>query len=249
MVFACLWSASCTHSVASASLRDPALNTAVRAVPRDAEWLRRHEEFCEIGRKGGIDVLFLGDSITDGWRRIDEKRGGKGVWDREWAPLAAANFGIGGDRTQHVLWRIENGELDGLNPKVVVLLIGTNNTGLEADKLRPRNTPAEVVAGIDAVLGAIQSKLPNARILLLAVFPRGQSPEDPQRLQIAKINRALALHHDGNRIHFLDIGLNFLSADGSLKPEYMPDFLHPSPAGYQVWADAMRKPLSQLLLR
>jgi lysophospholipase L1-like esterase len=144
-----------------------AANTAVQPAPRDAAWLKRHEGFVAEAARGGVDVLFLGDSITDGWRRPGPN-GGKAVWDREIAPLRAANFGIGGDRTQHVLWRIEHGTLEGLRPKVVVLMIGTNNTGFERDSTTPRNTPAETVAGVQALLGQLRRRLPEARVLLLA---------------------------------------------------------------------------------
>ena len=120
-------------------------NTAIEPGPRDAGWLKRHEGFVAEAHQGGIDVLFLGDSITDFWRSPNPERGGKAVWDREIAPLKAANFGISGDRTQHVLWRLRNGEADGYQPKVVVLMIGTNNTGLERDGTTPRNTPPEVI--------------------------------------------------------------------------------------------------------
>ncbi|MEI6467441.1 MAG: GDSL-type esterase/lipase family protein, partial [Verrucomicrobiota bacterium] len=103
-------------------------NTALKPEPRDPNWVKRHDGFVQIAKQGGVDVLFVGDSITDGWRRL-ERGGGKATWDREFAPLKSANFGISGDRTQHVLWRLENGELDGFKPKAIVLMIGTNNTG------------------------------------------------------------------------------------------------------------------------
>jgi lysophospholipase L1-like esterase len=149
-----------------------AANSALQPAPRDAAWVKRHEGFVAEAARGGVDVLFLGDSITDGWRRPGPN-GGKAVWDREIAPLRAANFGIGGDRTQHVLWRIEQGTLEGLRPRVVVLMIGTNNTGFERDGTTPRNTPAETVAGVQAIVGQLRRRLPEARVLLLAVFPRG----------------------------------------------------------------------------
>lgn len=125
-------------------------NPAIKPEPRDAGWVKRHEGFVEIAKKGGVDVLFLGDSITDFWRReqTDRQVGGKKIWDREFSGLRTANFGISGDRTQHVLWRLQNGELEGIKPKVVVLMIGTNNTGFERDKVTPRNSPPEVIEGV-----------------------------------------------------------------------------------------------------
>jgi lysophospholipase L1-like esterase len=228
------------------ALLDPARNSAVRPEPRDGNWLKRHEGFVEIARKGGVDVLFLGDSITDAWRN-DNARGGKRIWDREFAPLRAANFGISGDRTQHVLWRLENGEAKGISPKAVVLMIGTNNTGFERDNVTPRNTPAEIAAGVTAIVNSLRTKFPQAKILLLAIFPRGENPDHPQRRQIDEINQTIAKLHDGRHVRFLDIGARFLEPDGTLTKDIMPDFLHPSQRGYEIWAAAIREPLARML--
>ncbi len=223
-----------------------AANPAIQPAPRDAAWLKRHEGFVAEAARGGVDVLFLGDSITDGWRRPGPN-GGKAVWDREIAPLRAANFGIGGDRTQHVLWRIEHGTLEGIRPRVVVLMIGTNNTGFERDGTTPRNTPAEPVAGVQAIVGQLRRRLPEARVLLLAVFPRGERPDHPQRLQVNEINRGLAPLADGRHVTFLDLNATFLAADGTLPAAVMPDFLHPREEGYTRWAAALKEPLAALL--
>jgi lysophospholipase L1-like esterase len=222
-------------------------NTAIEPVPRDANWLKRHEEFVEIARKGGVDVLFLGDSITDFWRNDNPARGGRKIWDREFAGLRSANFGISGDRTQHVLWRLENGEVDGIQPKVVVLMIGTNNTGFETDKVTPRNTPRETIAGVTAVVRKLRQKLPHSKVMLLAVFPRGERPDHPQRLQIGEINRGLRELHDGKHVRFVDIGDKFLEPDGTMSKEVMPDFLHPGQKGYEIWAAAIKEPLIEML--
>ncbi|MEO5958051.1 MAG: platelet-activating factor acetylhydrolase IB subunit [Opitutaceae bacterium] len=216
-------------------------------MPRDPNWVKRHEGFVEIAKQGGVDVLFLGDSITDFWRREDKNQGGKPVWDKNFAPLRAANFGISADRTQHVLWRLDHGELDGIKPKVVVLMIGTNNTGLERGTATPRNTTAEAAEGVVAVVKTLRTKLPASKILLLAIFPRGESPDDPQRKQVAEINTTLAKLADGKAIRFLDLGPKFLAADGTLPKEIMPDFLHPSEKGYEIWAAAIKQPLAQML--
>jgi len=221
-------------------------NTAIKPEPRDPNWVKRHDGFVQIAKQGGVDVLFVGDSITDGWRRL-ERGGGKATWDREFAPLKAANFGISGDRTQHVLWRLENGELEGLKPKAVVLMIGTNNTGFERDNTTPRNTPAETVEGVAAILKKLRAAQPQAKILLLAVFPRGEKPDHPQRLQVNEINRGIAKLADGKAIRFLDINATFLTADGTLPKEIMPDFLHPAEKGYELWAAAIKEPLAALL--
>ncbi|MEY4939932.1 MAG: hypothetical protein RIQ93_1667 [Verrucomicrobiota bacterium] len=222
-------------------------NTAIDPKPREAGWVKRHEGFVEIAKRGDSDVLFLGDSITDGWRNPDPSRGVKPIWDQHFAPLKAANFGISGDRTQHLLWRLQNGELDGIRPKVVVLMIGTNNTGFEADRVTPKNTPAEAAEGVRAIVQHLRTKLPAAKILLLAVFPRGETADNPGRLQVAAINQSISRLHDGKSVIYLDIGAKFLGADGRMSKEVMPDFLHPNAKGYEIWANAIKAPLAKLL--
>ena len=216
-------------------------NTATNPVPRDPKWVARHEGFVQEAQKGGIDILFMGDSITDGWRGR-----GLNVWNKYYAPRHAANFGIGGDRTQHVLWRMDHGELDGIHPKVVVLMIGTNNTGKEDNHKTPRNTVPEVAEGVQAVVNDIRARLPDSKILLLAVFPRG-TLDDPQRAQVALINTLIAKLDDGKTVRFLDIGPKFLDFDGTLPRSIMPDLLHPNAKGYQIWADAMEPALDEML--
>lgn len=220
-------------------------NTATEPAPKDERWMQRHEAFVAEAKQGDIRVLFLGDSITDFWRDTDPQRGGKSVWDREYAPLKAANFGISADRTQNVLWRLAHGEAEGYQPKVVVLMIGTNNTGLERDGA-PRNTPAEVIAGVTAVVHELRARFPDAKILFLAIFPRGEK-DSAQRAQVAEVNRELAKLDDGRHVFFLDIGGRFLDAAGDIPRDLMPDRLHPSLKGYEIWADAIRTPLQQLL--
>ena len=215
-------------------------NTAIEPVPRDERWVARHEGFVAEAKQGGIDVLFMGDSITDGWRTR-----GKEVWDREYAPLKAANFGIGGDRTEHVLWRLRNGEAEGYQPKAVVLMIGTNNTGMNRDGT-PRNTTPEVIEGVTTVVQDLRKNFPDAKILLLAIFPRAEKGS-AHRAQVAEINESIAKLHDGRHIYYLDIGSKFLEADGTLPTDIMPDLLHPNEKGYQIWADAIREPLNALL--
>lgn len=223
---------------------DPAPNTATQPVPRprNEPWLKRHEGFVEIARTAAsCDLLFLGDSITDQWRSK-----GRAIWDREYAPHGAVNFGISGDRTQHLLWRLQNGEIGALRPKVVVMMIGTNNVGLESDQKRVRNTAPQIAEGIRANVAYLRRQLPQAKILLLGVFPRGD-PDSPARADVIEVNRRIARLHDGRRIFFLDIGPAFLSADGTLAAGIMPDKLHPTPEGYGRWADALRPTLARLL--
>jgi lysophospholipase L1-like esterase len=220
-------------------------NTAIEPVPREANWVKRHEGFVAEAQKGGINVLFLGDSITDFWRNEDGPRGGRSIWEKNFAPLGAANFGISADRTQHVLWRLEHGEVDGIKPKVVVLMIGTNNTGLERDKVTPRNTVPETIAGVTKVVQTLRTKLPATKILLLAIFPRADNQESPP--QIKEVNAALAKLADGKSIRFLDLGPKFLTADGTLTKEIMPDLLHPGAKGYEIWAAAIKEPLTEMM--
>ena len=217
-------------------------NSAIVPTPRaqPTNWLARHEGFIAEARHGKHEIVFIGDSITDGWR----DRGLK-VWNQFYAPHNALNLGISGDRTQHVLWRIEHGELDELKPKAVVLMIGTNNTGKEKNGT-PRNSAQEAIEGVTAVTKKIREKLPQSRLLLLAIFPRG-AVDAPQRAQIKEINDALAKLDDRKRITFLDIGKVFLSEDGSIPTEIMPDLLHPSKKGYQRWAEAMEPTLGPML--
>lgn len=213
---------------------DPApVNPAAVPTLRN-DWLVRHEGFNAIAKKGGVDLLFVGDSITDGWRN-----GGKAVWLERYEPLKAANFGIGGDKTEHVLWRLQNGNLDGIQPKVTVLMIGTNNTG--------RDTVPQIAEGVTAIVNEIRTRCPATKILLLAIFPRSEKADAPVRAKIAEINGLIAKLDDGKSVFFLDIGQKFLEADGTLPKSIMPDALHPNAAGYQIWADAMQDKLAELL--
>ena len=210
-------------------------NTALVPAPRDEAWLKRHEDFVTVANGGGIDVLFLGDSLTDWWR---DPAIGRPAWDRYFAGWNAANFGISGDRTQHVLWRLRHGEADGYAPKAVVLLIGTNNTGLENDGRTPRNTAMEAVEGILAVLTELLGRFQDAKILLFALFPRGER-DALNRKQVVEINHALSNSICDPRVNYVDIGDEFLASDGSIPEELMPDKLHLSAKGYQIWADAI----------
>jgi lysophospholipase L1-like esterase len=221
-------------------------NTAIEPASRGEKWELRYQKLRERAKQGDIDVLFLGDSITEHWTTAAPK-GGREVWERHFAPLKAANLAISGDRTQNVLWMLDQGLVDGLNPKVVVIMLGTNNTGLERDGKTVRNTVPEVIEGVKTVVASVRKRLPESKILLLGIFPRGATAEHFQRQQVAEINAGISGLGDGKHIHYLDITDKFLSADGSLGKEVMPDFLHPNEAGYQIWADAIEQPLKKLL--
>ncbi|RYX85942.1 hypothetical protein EON83_04080 [bacterium] len=197
-----------------------------------ATFQARHEAFLQRGKEGPIGVLFLGDSITQGWSKA------KTVWQEHFGPYNPANFGIGGDRTQHVLWRIENGELDGITPKVVVLMIGTNNMG---------NTAEDIIKGDKKIVEQIHLKLPNTKVMLLGIFPRETDAKNPRRAKIKEVNAELAKLDDGDKTRYLDIGDKFLEADGTLTKEIMPDYLHPDVKGYQIWADAIQPLLDEMM--
>jgi beta-glucosidase len=180
----------------------------------------------------------MGDSITDFWRNEDGAFAGKPVFDKYFGDMKVANFGIAGDTTQGVLYRLQHGEADGYEPQAIMLMIGTNNTR--------SNTPPEIAEGIGAVILQMRKDFPDAKILLLAVFPRGRA-DDPVRADIDEINERIAKLHDGEHVHYLDIGEEFLDADGNIPRDVMSDGLHPSAKGYELWAEAVKEPLAQLL--
>lgn len=220
-----------------------AVNSAVIPVPRDEAWLARHQAFVERAQAGDIDVLFLGDSLTDWW--ADPEKGGP-VWDRYFSTWKAANFGISADRTQHLLWRLQNGEAGGFSPKLVILLIGTNNTGWEKDQPAMRNSPEETLAGIEMVVDELLARFPRACILHFAIFPRDEQ-DSLSRRQIDEINQSLAEKPVYARVSFVDIGHLFLAEDGETQDHLMPDKLHLSTAGYEFWASAISRCRSELL--
>ena len=220
-----------------------AASATVPAPQSGAAWMARHEAFVAERTKGPIDVLFLGDSITDFWR--DPARGGP-VWEKNFGAMKAANFGISADRTQHLLWRIENGEVDGISPKIVVLLIGTNNIGVESDLKTSRNTPAEAIAGVTKIVQTLRTKLPQSRILLIGLLPRADE-KSPWPAQIAEVNAGLVKLADGRSVRYLDLGPSVVDAKGAVTPEIMPDLLHLNAKGYEIWADALRAPIAEAL--
>jgi lysophospholipase L1-like esterase len=225
-----LW-ALCAMGMAFSSVACAQGPETVVPAPREGRWMDMHLKLVERAKQGNVDLLFLGDSITQGWN--DNQ-----VWARHYFPRHAANFGIGGDRTQHVLWRIQNGELDGIEPKAVVLMIGTNNASSA--------TADEIAQGITAIVRELRQRLPKAKVLLLGVFPRGQKP-DATREKLQAVNTKIAGLDDGSHVKFLDIGKAFLNQDGTISPEIMPDYLHLTRKGYRIWADAMEPTLWSIL--
>jgi len=225
-----------TPAVSPSPKPTPTPRTSVDAITPAMKDQQRHADFLFRKMEGEIGLLFLGDSITDFWPRR-----GESSW-LKFAPYKPANFGISGDRTEHLLWRIANGELDGINPKVTVLMIGTNNVGL------PTNDTVEWGAsGVKKVIEAIREKLPQTKILLMGVLPRGATSADPQRQKNAALNKVIASLADGKQIRYLDISQNFLDADGNLPKETIPDGVHPNAHGYDIWYAAIQPVLEELM--
>lgn len=210
---------------------------------RDYPWMSRekwrdfHEGDLARGKEGPINVLFLGDSITEAW-----EKNGAAVWEEFIDPFGSANFGIGGDTTQNVLWRItEGGALEPVRPKVVVLLIGTNNIGLLGQD------PPDVVRGIGAIVRTLRKSRPDTRILLLDLFPRGL-PRDSYRRDVEETNRLLAaVAKDDPMVHRIRIWDEFIDGRGNLPPALMPDKLHLSAEGYRIWAEVITPVLREML--
>ena len=210
------------------------LHSALNPVPRQGGWMKRHESFNTRVAKGNVDLVFIGDSITQGW----EGRG-KGVWEKFYGKRNTVNLGIGGDRTQHVIWRLDNGNLKDITPKAAVIMIGTNNSGSNSSK--------EIADGVRAIVKQIRAKSPKTQILLLGVFPRGTNNEDKRRQVNEGANSIFSKLDDGKHVHYLDIGPKFLQKDGTLTREIMPDLLHLSQKGYTIWAESIEAKLANLL--
>jgi lysophospholipase L1-like esterase len=212
-------------------------NTAIVPVPR-TDWATNRQALVLQRAKdapGDYDIEFIGDSITEGW-----ESGGKNVWSDFYGHRKVINFGVGGDRTQHVLWRFEQGQLDGIKAKVAVVMIGTNKSN------NKDNTEAEILEGVTAVVQQIRTRQPDAKIILLGIFPRGET-FGPQRGKILQVNEALAKLDDGKDIFYMDFGPQLIENDGSISKSIMPDYLHPNAAGYLIWANATEPKLKQLL--
>lgn len=240
----CLWA-----GLVSSGFAEEVPNTAVIAAPACEKdfynWPERHAAVCEA-IKAGPKLVFIGDSITHMWGGTPQsnRQPGDTVWQKYYSPRGAVNMGFGWDRTQQVLWRIENGEFEGIAPRVAVVLIGTNNMVGHAVR---ENTDSEIVAGIAAVCSSIRKKSPQTKVLLLGLLPRGADPANPYRARIRSINQELAKLGGQNQITFLDIGSKLLDADGKFLPEVAPDYLHLSEKGYGIWAEAMEPTLVKLL--
>ena len=217
-------------------LEEQRLNVAATYTQTFQRRGERHEGFVERARQGNIDLLLHGDSITDWWVQNDENRA---MFEKHFGHIRTANFAIAGDTTQGVLWGVRNGEGQGFQPKAVMLMIGTNNTG--------SFSAPEIAEGIGATILELRRNFPSAKILLLAVFPRSV-PGDPVRDKIADVNRLIARLDDQEHVFFMDIGGKFLDERGYFLPDaFRPDNLHPAARGYDIWGAAVRDKLAELM--
>ncbi len=208
---------------------------------RDNGWhLERHNSINKVveSKQGEVDVVFIGDSITQGWEGA-----GANAWDNSFQSFRPVNLGISGDRTEHVLWRFDHGNLEGIDPKVAVIMIGTNNFGYHKDNAE------EVYDGVVAVVEKFQKKEPQAQVLLLDIFPRGAT-FNQMRGELLQVNQALqATYSEDDRVIFFPIGHHFLENDGTISKEIMPDELHLSEKGYEIWANAVAPRIARMLGR
>jgi len=217
-------------------------NPALKPLNRD---IPRHKEFLKIAAKGEGDVIFIGDSITQGW----EGKAAKKIWEENFGPYKPVNLGIGGDQTGHVLWRLTEGkEIEPLKPKLAVIMIGTNNTG--------GHSAEQIAGGIKAIVEELQKQKPDMKILLLGVFPRCGAklekddtvcPKEKLQPKIKAINEIIAKLADDKKVFYKDIGDKFLNKDGGLEKKVMPDYLHLSEEGYKIWAESIKDDIAKLV--
>jgi len=221
-----------SYSIRRFHLKSRSEEDALIPAPKD---LNLHAQFLERSKQGNIGLVFLGDSITHRWPIL-----GEASW-RKLAHYKPANFGVDGDCTEHLLWRIEHGELDAVGAKVVVILIGTNNV-----LYFPDEKPEWTAKGVKKIVQTVRKRSPGSKVLLLGIFPRDEK-ESRTRLTIASINQEIEALDDGSRVHFLDIGNQFLDGDGNIPSEIMPDKVHLSAHGYDLWYKAMELVLPELM--
>jgi len=226
--------------------------TALAQTPADRPLARTdqnsrtaHAQLLEKAKQGRIDVYFEGDSITRRWGATDYPEL-LANWNQNFFGWNAADFGWGADTIQNILWRLENGELDGVNPKIIVLLAGTNNVGNTVPAGGDEAKVADITKGLKAVLDTLRAKAPDATIIATAIFPRNDNIAVMPTID--KINRNLAKLADGKKIRYLDVNARLADSDGKLFDGMMnPDKLHPAIPGYQVWADALQPLFTELL--
>lgn len=219
-----------SHSAVKAEPREP--NSPISIYFRLSWWGPRHDAIVQRVKQGNVDLIMLGDSITHWWETT-----GKETWNTFYAGRKAVDMGYACDGTQQLLWRIENGEIGGISPKLAVVLIGTNNSG--------SNSADQIADGIAAILQKLRTDLPRTKILLLAIFPRGDQPA--QMPVINQTNEIIKTFADNRHIFFLDINNIWLNPDGSVNKNFMPDKLHPNAAGYKMWAQTIEPVIKKLM--
>jgi lysophospholipase L1-like esterase len=217
-------------------LQPPRLNVAATYTQTQQRMGPRHVGFAETASKGNIDLLLHGDSITDWWVQGEPS---KAMFDKYFGHIKTANFAVAGDTTQGVLWGLQNGEGQGFQPKAIMLMIGTNNSG--------QSTAPEIAEGVGAVVLEMRKDFPNAKILLLGIFPRS-TPGDPVRDKLAEVNRIISKLDDKQHVFYRDIGAKFLDEKGFFLPDaFRPDNLHPQAKGYDIWGAAVKDTLAELM--
>jgi lysophospholipase L1-like esterase len=221
-------------------------NAAIKPAARDGKWKVKHTAINERAKQNrDTQVIFVGDSITEGWTKVPQ------VWDEYFGKYKPLNAGIGGDKTQNVLWRLENGNIDGIHPKVAVVMIGTNNSNKEDF------TAEQIAEGVEAIVCTLRTKLPDTKVLLLAIFPRGSDQQRKDKTQDAaynpqwdkneKASKLASKLADGKMVVYLDINKKFLDDKGVLTRKIMPDLLHLSEDGYRIWAESITPTLENMI--
>ena len=209
-------------------------NTATAPVSRDnPNWIKRHQTMADRVKEGHAKLLWIGDSIVQRWEGP-----GRTIWNRYYGHRDAVNLGIGGDRTQHVLWRLDHCNLECVSPKLAIVMIGQNNG--------PDNSAEEIAEGVTAIVTQLRQKKPDMKILLLAITFRGEHPNDEQ-VKLAKTNEILAKLEDGRHVFYMNINRIFLLPDGTIPKSLMPDCEHPNKEGCRLWAEAVEPKVAELL--
>jgi lysophospholipase L1-like esterase len=241
-----LFSFSLTFAFAySTRAQDKTTDAPIKAITPEAQtakwavkwWMPRHtQKLADMKKQGRVDLLMIGDSITHGWEGH-----GKSTWQQYYTHRHAFNIGFSGDRTENVVWRIQNGAVENIAPKLAVIMIGTNNTGHRLDD------PKHTAAGITLIVTELKKRLPKTKVLLLAIFPRSKDTKDKMRQINDATNKIVSSFADNKNVFYLDINTTFLDKDGILTREIMPDLLHPRAKGYAMWAKAMEPTIAKLL--
>jgi len=216
---------------AKAGLAD--ISAVVPVARTNSDWMKQHEAMNQQAKQGHIDLIYVGDSIVEHFNNQ-----GKEVWNHYYAGRNVLNLGIGGDRTEHVLWRLDHGNINGIAPKLAIVMIGQNNGG--------HNTGEEIGEGVTAVVQRLRAKLPATRILLLGIFQRREKPT-PEREVLARANEIASKLADGKNVFYMDINYLFVQPDGSIPKSLMYDFEHPTPLGHRVWAEAIEPKVAELM--